>query len=222
MLVQPIGRVAYPGTTVHYSCEGTTAGGRPTLHVNDDLVVGLLFPNMQAIQKYQSRNFTWTKTVSQDGTTVRWDLSVLANEQNNNTRVSCTFNFDITRQAVLVVVNGECMKKQKKLDMFLLTGPPGPPAVPTVQPSNLTALTLTWTAPWPFPVINYTVTMLNLTSNQITQWTATEERYVLTNEQERGQCDELVFTVEAETDVGSTGPSTNSSTSGFPKGKANI
>ena len=83
--------------------------------------------------------------------------------------------------------------------------------------TNLTALTLTWTAPWPFPVTNYTVTMLNLTSNQITQWTTTEERYVLTNEQERGQCDELVFTVEAETDVGSTGPSTTT-ISGFPKG----
>ena len=27
----------------------------------------------------------------------------------------------------------------------------------------------------------------------------------------------VVFTVEAETDVGSTGPSTNSNTSGFPK-----
>ena len=32
-----------------------------------------------------------------------------------------------------------------------------------------------------------------------------------------GQCDELVFTVEAETDVGSTGPSTNT-TGGFPRG----
>ena len=96
-------------------------------------------------------------------------------------------------------------------------GPPGPPVGPSVTVTNLTALTLTWTAPWPLPVINYTVTMLNLTSNQITQWTATEERYVLTNEQESGQCDELVFTVEAETDVGSTGPSTNT-TSGFPKG----
>ena len=32
-----------------------------------------------------------------------------------------------------------------------------------------------------------------------------------------GQCDELVFIVEAETDVGSTGPSTNT-TGGFPKG----
>ena len=134
MLVQPIGRVAYPGTTVHYSCEGTTAGSRPTLHINDDLVVGLLFPNMQAIQSYESRNFTWTKTVSEDGTTVRWDLSVLANKENNNTRMRCAFDTAITNEVVLVVVNGEYMKKQNKLDIFLLIGPPDPPAAPTVQP----------------------------------------------------------------------------------------
>ena len=36
-----------------------------------------------------------------------------------------------------------------------------------------------------------------------------------------GQCDELVFTVEAETDVGSTGPSTNT-TGGFRKTIENI
>ena len=41
---------------------------------------------------------------------------------------------------------------------------------------------------------------------------------MLTNEQERGQCDELVFTVEAETDVGSTGFSTIT-IGGFSKGK---
>ena len=40
---------------------------------------------------------------------------------------------------------------------------------------------------------------------------------MLTNKQESSQCDELVFTVEAETDVSSTGPSTNT-TGGFPKG----
>ena len=37
------------------------------------------------------------------------------------------------------------------------------------------------------------------------------------NEQEIRQCDELVFTVEAETDVGSTGFSAIT-TGGFPKG----
>ena len=117
--MQPIGRVAYPGTTVHYSCEGTT-GGRPTLHVNDDLVVGLLFPNLQIIQSYESRNFIWTKTVSGDGTTVRWDLSVPANEENNNTRISCTFDSAISNKVVLVVVNGECMKKQNNLDNYVV------------------------------------------------------------------------------------------------------
>ena len=44
---------------------------------------------------------------------------------------------------------------------------------------------------------------------------------MLTNEQGGGQCDELVFTVEAETDVGSTGPSTNT-TGGFLRGTNHI
>ena len=100
-----------------------------------------------------------------------------------------------------------------------IPGPPGPPVAPSVTVTNLTALTLTWTAPWPFPVTNYTVTMLNLPSNQITQWTTCDEQFVLRGG--GGQCDELVFTVEAETDVGSTGPSTNT-TSGFPKGDNEI
>ena len=100
--------------------------------------------------------------------------------------------------------------------MGIFAGPPGPPVAPSVTVTNLTALTLTWTAPWPHPVTNYTVTMLNLTSNQITQWTTCDEQLVLRGG--GGQCDELVFTVEAETDVGSTGPSTNT-TGGFPKGR---
>ena len=105
MLVQPIGRVAYPGTTVHYSCEGT---GTTTLNVNDELVVGGTFPtNQDILQEYQNRQFSWTRTPSQGGTTVRWDLSVLANAENNNTRINCYFGSAITKQAVLVVVDGE-------------------------------------------------------------------------------------------------------------------
>ena len=104
--MNPIGRVAYPGTTAHYSCEGTN-DGRTTLVINDVLAVGTAFPNSELLQHYLERNFTWTKTVSEDGTTVRWDLSVLAKEETNNTRMICTFNTAITREAVLVVVNGE-------------------------------------------------------------------------------------------------------------------
>ena len=117
VLVQPIGHVAYPGTTVHYSCEGTTTFSA-LLNINNELAVGRPFPNTFIEQQYQNRQFSWTRTPAQGGTTVRWDLNVVANEQNNNTRISCTFDNDITRQAVLVVVNGECMKKQKKLYMF--------------------------------------------------------------------------------------------------------
>ena len=106
MLVQPIGRVAYPGTTVHYSCEGTTTSST-TLNVNDKLVVGGTFPNHAAVQTYQNRQFSWTRTPSQGGTTVRWDLTVLANAENNNTRIKCNFDSAITKEVVLVVVDGE-------------------------------------------------------------------------------------------------------------------
>ena len=108
MLVQPISRVAYNGTTVHYSCVGATTGNSTTtLNINDELVVGVTFPNPAIEQEYRDRQFSWTRTPPVGGTTVRWDLSVLANAENNNTRLVCYFGSAITKQAVLVVVNGE-------------------------------------------------------------------------------------------------------------------
>ena len=62
--------------------------------------------------------------------------------------------------------------------------------------------------------------MLNLTSVEATQFTVFEEGYIFTVDKEQGQCDELVFTVEAETDVGSSGISPNT-TGGFPTCKKN-
>ena len=49
----------------------------------------------------------------------------------------------------------------------------------------------------------------------MSQFTVNEEQFVLRGGDE---CDELVFTVEAETDVGSSGTSPNTN-GGFPKGK---
>ena len=107
MLVQPIGRVAYNGTTVHYSCEGTTTSPT-TLNVNDELFVGVAHFQIKLYCKtYRDRQFNWIRTPSDGGTTVRWDLSVLANAENNNTRIQCYFGSAITKQAVLVVVDGE-------------------------------------------------------------------------------------------------------------------
>ena len=65
--------------------------------------------------------------------------------------------------------------------------------------------------------------MLNLTSGQQNQWTTFDEYLVVKRggEEVEGQCNELVFTVEAKTDVGSSGNSPNTS-GGFPKGTINI
>ena len=60
--------------------------------------------------------------------------------------------------------------------------------------------------------------MLNLTSGQQNQWTTCDEYLVVQRGGEgRGQCDELVFIVLAETAVGSSENSSNT-TGGFPKG----
>ena len=59
--------------------------------------------------------------------------------------------------------------------------------------------------------------MLNITSGQQTQWTTCDEYLVVQRGEERGQCNELVFTVLAATTVGSSETSPNT-TGGFPKG----
>ena len=102
----------------------------------------------------------------------------------------------------------------------LHSGPPGPPRAPTLTVTNLTTITLTWTAPWSLPVKNYTITITNTTSGLVSQFIVNKEQFVLGRKgggRGGGQCDELVFTVEAETDVGSNGTSPNT-TGGFPKG----
>ena len=176
-----------------------------------------------AVAYFASRNITWQYTSSGCSGVSQWIVTVLASIRNNGTMLKCVYDDQDcwggeSNTAKLIVVTGE-ESKVTMLTLFsllLYVGPPGPPVAPSVTVTNLTALTLTWTAPWPHPVTNYTVTMLNLTSNQITQWTTCDEQLVLRGG--GGQCDELVFTVEAETDVGSTGPSTNT-TGGFPKGR---
>ena len=175
------------------------------------------------ITHFTNRGITWRyiagSSAGCNGAS-EWRITVLASIGNNDTMMHCVFDnsdcHEMTHTAQLIVVTGKLSQPTTADTIAIATpGPPGPPVAPSVTVTNLTALTLTWTAPWPFPVINYTVTMLNLTSNQITQWTTCDEQLVLRGG--GGQCDELVFTVEAETDVGSTGPSTNT-TSGFPKG----
>ena len=213
VLLHPQSKVSLPGDYAIFWCKGHGSS-----HLNIDNTVA-----DNAVAYLASRGITWQYTSSGCSGVSQWIVTVLASIRNNGTMLKCVYDDQDcwggeSNTAKLIVVIGEKqVTLQTLLSLLLYVGPPGPPVAPSVTVTNLTALTLTWTASWPHPVTNYTVTMLNLTSNQITQWTTTEKRYVLTNEQGGGQCDELVFTVEAETDVGSTGPSTNT-TGGFPKG----
>ena len=185
--------------SVSFIVDGHNIG---TNTVNDDML--------------RSRGIDWTIK----GDPLVGTIVIPASVENNGTVVQCAAGDVLKPKQRIIVVEGAIPIATSTLCMLLLwylsTGLPDPPVAPSVTVTNLTALTLTWTAPWPHPVTNYTVTMLNLTSNQITQWTTCDEQLVLRGG--GGQCDELVFTVEAETDVGSTGPSTNT-TGGFPKGR---
>ena len=88
--------------------------------------------------------------------------------------------------------------------LLIPSGPPGHPGDFKVQVTNLTALTLTWTAPWSHPISNYIVAMLNLSSGQQEHWTTTKEQSVLRGGGGESQCHSLQFTVKAVTVVGSS------------------
>ena len=109
VLVQPKSRTAHPGTIVKFSCEGQTedGDGKSTLNINYDLVVGIRFENTDMLQEYQDRGFSWEKHTSENGQVTRWDVEILANAQNNNTRIVCYFESKIIDEAVLVVVEGK-------------------------------------------------------------------------------------------------------------------
>ena len=79
----------------------------------------------------------------------------------------------------------------------------------------MNTLSLTWTAPIPHIINNYTVTMLNLTSSKVTQWTTTNTHFMVMREKE-DNCHRLQFIVTAMTDVGSS--NTPTIEKGFPKG----
>ena len=97
-------------------------------------------------------------------------------------------------------------------------GPPIPPESPLVTAINLTALNVSWAAPWPLPVSNYTLIMTNTTSSQIlNEWTITGKSLSVVKTWQ-SDCDTLEFAVRANTDVGSSSFSPPRIT-GFPNGK---
>ena len=101
------------------------------------------------------------------------------------------------------------------------TGPPSPPESPKVSVKDESTLAVSWTTPWPFPVSDYTLRMLNASTSELIGLWVTNNTEIMVNKTWSSECDQLVFTVEAFTDVGSTGPS-QPTMAGFPASESVI
>ena len=100
----------------------------------------------------------------------------------------------------------------------LIIAPPLPPNSPTVQPLNTTALNVSRSLPWPYSVNSYTLT---ISSPDISpQYNTTNDTYFIVSMEtvHVSECSLIVLSVEANTDVGGSGNS-NNTTTGFPKCK---
>ena len=133
-------------TNVSFTCISNISGVRASGFILDKMhQVGL---NPEADELYKNRNITWQYTTREGVET--WHLSILASVENNGTTVQCIFTSRTSDGDELIVV--ECWKfyLQKYVVVIMSPGPPSPPGAPTLTVTNLTTLTLTWTAPWPY------------------------------------------------------------------------
>ena len=93
-----------------FYCEGISV--EPShLGIDRKLQVGLRFPNTHLENEYRSRNFTWRRheeDAAGGAKLYSWELHVIASPINNLTRVVCSFHTKVTREALLVVVEGKC------------------------------------------------------------------------------------------------------------------
>ena len=94
-------------------------------------------------------------------------------------------------------------------------GPPSPPEPPSVSVKDESTLAVSWSAPWSFPIAHYTLRMINASSSELIGLWVTNSTELLVNKTQSFNCDLLLFTVEAFTEVGSTGPS-EVTVAGFP------
>ena len=99
--------------------------------------------------------------------------------------------------------------------VVLYAGPPSPPEPLNLSVLNSTTLLISWTAPWSFPIDNYTITTHNSDSANVQSFWTTPQTSFLVRKPQNSDCELFDFTVEANTGVGSSGPS-QPSTAGFP------
>lgn len=106
-------------------------------------------------------------------------------------------------------------------DTHTCVGPPLPPPPPGVVMSNLVTLVVSWTAPWSLPVSSYILRMTDTSSLALLGLWITNCTQVLVDKTQQSECNLMDFTVEAMTDVGSTGAS-HPTIAGFPITKCTL
>ena len=90
--------------------------------------------------------------------------------------------------------------------------PPTSPDPPIVTIINLTTLKISWSPPWTHPVNNYTLFITNNNTGITMNYTTVNTQYIVYD----SECNVLVFTVSANTDVGNSGLS-GKTVKRFPK-----
>ena len=212
--------VEFTGTMVNVSC--WCPGSATNLVFNDTLF-------------YAAEQNSTLKILDEKGivvmsytvdTLMGYRISTTATDLNNGTFLRCssgTSSGSINSLRVYIyAVSGRliCGKDTVAItiESVFCAGPPSAPEPPILSALNSTTLNISWTAPWFLPLNNYTITMLNISSASIQdQWTTPKTSYLVTKPQ-NSDCELFDFTVEANTGVGSTGPS-QPSTAGFPSRK---
>ena len=103
------------------------------------------------------------------------------------------------------------------MDYFYFSSSQSTSTQPLVSKLNTTALNVSWSSPWSYPVNSYTLT---ISSPDISPQYNTTNTYFLVSMETLhvSECSPIVLSVEANTDVGGSGNSDNTTT-GFPKCK---
>ena len=96
-----------------------------------------------------------------------------------------------------------------------ITDAPNPPDPPQVKNLNASSLNVSWNSPWVYPIVSYTLNIID-NSSIVTTIPTNNTNYIF-NKPDDYNCEEYEFIVSANTDIGETDFS-ESTTGTFPMG----